>query len=297
MENSLSYLIISIVIIILVTILSIIYIRNKISKPFNYLIQQIENKDIIDKSKLNQIFEYEKVSYLYERLRDMQIDIENKNQKLKGDNKDFIISSIHQLKTPLSAISMNLELMEMHDYDPCLQEYIDQIKASIDMLNLNSEELAYLSIKDDVEYKIKQLDISQAIKERYQFFEQIASSNEKKIKLNIEDNITININDIEFERFIDNNISNAIKYSRLNSTIEINLSQKEKDIEVSFISDGKAIKEPKKVFNKYYRESKDQNGYGLGLYIIKTICDKYNIKIEVFSYNNKNIFKYSLNVT
>jgi len=278
--------------IVLMTILNILYIRYRISKPFDYLLKQMKNKDAIDIKQLHNNFEFEKVSQLYEELRKMQLEIEAKNKQLKMDNKDFILSSIHQLKTPLSVISMNIELLEMSNNTDDLKEFIEQIKASVDMLNLNSQELVYLSMRDNVEYKITKVNISELLKERIDFFNQIALANEKSILLNIEEEIFVHINHIEFERLVDNNISNAIKYSNQNTTIEVLLKKEVNNIELSFQSIGKEIKEPLKLFDKGYRESKNKDGYGLGLYIIKSICDKYNIKIDLKSKQSVTNFKY-----
>ena len=285
-------LILIIVAIVFIAILNIIYIRNRISKPFDYLIKQMKNKDAIDIKQLYNNFEFEKVSQVYDGLRKMQLEIEAKNKQLKRDNKDFILSSIHQLKTPLSAIVMNLELLEMSDVDKKHQDYIDQIKASVDMLNLNSEELVYLSMKDDVKYKQNKINISTVLEDRTNFFKQIALANEKKILTDIEDGVFITINNTEFERLVDNNISNAIKYSNQNTNINISLKKDSDNIILTFESSGKEIKEHLKLFDKGYRESKDKDGYGLGLYIIKSICDKYQIKINLKSKQSVTTFRY-----
>ena len=278
--------------IVFIAILNILYIRHRISKPFDYLIRQMQTNEEIDIKQLHNNFEFKKVSQVYDGLRKMQLDIESKNKQLKLDNRDFILSSIHQLKTPLSAIVMNLDLLEMNEVKESSKEYIDQIKASVDMLNLNSEELVYLSMKDDVEYKSKRVNISNLLKERVIFFNQIALSNEKTISVDIVENILLDINPIEFERLVDNNISNAIKYSEQNTKINIFLKRELEGVILSFTSVGKEIKEPSKLFDKGYRESKDKDGYGLGLYIIKSICDKYGVRIDLKSKQSVTTFKY-----
>lgn len=290
-------LILIISIIIVITIANMVYIKKRISQPFDYLINQMKNKSAIDIKQLHNNFEFEKVSQLYDELRKMQIEIESQNRQLQRDNRDFILSSIHQLKTPLSAMVMNLELLEMANKDATLEEYINQIKASIDMLNLNSEELTYLSMKDDVVYKTKRIDISEMIEKRVDFFRQIALANEKHINIAIEKNIAIDMSPIEFERLVDNNISNTIKYSNQNSEIEVSLREEDKTIILSFTSLGKEIKEPSKLFEKGYRESKNRDGHGLGLYIIKSICDKYTIDIDLQSKQGVTVFKYILQKT
>ncbi len=287
-------LVIIIEFIVVLAVINILYIRYRISKPFNYLLKQMKDREIVDEKKLYNNFEFIKVSRLYDELIKLQKEIENKNKQLKMDNKEFILSSIHQLKTPLSVILMNVELLEMKINDESLKEFINEIKASIDTLNLNSQELVYLSLMDDFEYKPTQVNISEIVKERVVFFKQIALSNKKQIELDIENGCIVEINATEFERLVDNNISNAIKYGEQKTTIEISLKKLQNDkLELSFTSYGKEIQNPSKLFEKGYRESKNKDGYGLGLHIIKTICDKYDIDINIQSKEKQTEFKYT----
>ena len=54
----------------------------------------------------------------------------------------------------------------------------------------------------------------------------------------------------------------------------------------------KEIRNKNKVFKRYQRENENHGGHGLGLSIIKDICKKYKIEIELKYENNQNIFIY-----
>jgi len=113
-----------------------------------------------------------------------------------------------------------------------------------------------------------------------QYFKTIATSNSKKIELkNITQDCIVNMSSVELTRVIDNNISNAIKYADLNSTISIAFENNK----LSFHNYGNPIKDTKKIFTKYFRENKVIGGHGLGLNIVDDIAKKYAIKIEVTS--------------
>jgi signal transduction histidine kinase len=91
-------------------------------------------------------------------------------------------------------------------------------------------------------------------------------------------------------RLIDNNLSNAVKYSQAGSRINVTLEGNR----LSFHTKGDLIKEKKKVFNKYVRENMTVGGYGLGLNIVQEISKLYNIKIELVSEEEKGtIFTYT----
>ena len=72
---------------------------------------------------------------------------------------------------------------------------------------------------------------------------------------------------------------------------EIEISLKENKLE--FKNFGSHIKNPKKIFSKYYRENSVVGGYGLGLNIVKNIALKYDIKFYIQNDDKKrNIFTY-----
>ena len=110
---------------------------------------------------------------------------------------------------------------------------------------------------------------------------------------NIQPNINIKFNEIEAYRIIDNNLSNAIKYSKKESKIFIKLEKLETGFILEFKDEGTGIKNVSRLFERYYRGDKITGGFGIGLSIVKNICDKNGIKIDVFSKENDgSIFRY-----
>ena len=67
------------------------------------------------------------------------------------------------------------------------------------------------------------------------------------------------------------------------------------DCVLKFISNGEKITDTNIIFKRYVRENISLGGHGIGLSIVKDICDKYKIKIDVTSQENHNIFSYRLN--
>jgi len=80
---------------------------------------------------------------------------------------------------------------------------------------------------------------------------------------------------------LDNLISNAFKYNKKNGFIKVYLENKKLYIEDS----GIGIKNPKKVFNRFYKEN--ERGIGIGMSIVKKLADEFKIKIEIKSKINK----------
>ena len=107
----------------------------------------------------------------------------------------------------------------------------------------------------------------------------------------------VKINDTELERLIDNNISNAIKHSTKDSIITVNLKNHNDSIKLEFLSKGSIIKDVSKIFEKNYTENNSaKRSLGLGLSMVKNICQKNDIKYLVNSSEGVNSFTYVFNV-
>ena len=108
---------------------------------------------------------------------------------------------------------------------------------------------------------------------------------------------TIYMNDIELERLIDNNLSNAIKHSNDKSEIVPLLEKNNSEIVLKFISQGEKIYDTSKIFYKGYTETYGaKRSLGLGLNMVRTICEKNNIYYSAYSEDNTNTFTYIFKV-
>jgi len=111
-------------------------------------------------------------------------------------------------------------------------------------------------------------------------------------ELLVEDNLSISFNQTHLQRIFDNTLSNAIKYSlyRKNIVVKLFFDGKFKVVEV--INSGINIEHPDKLFDRFYRENDSRGGFGIGLSIIKEICDKNGVEVEVISKNELVTFRY-----
>lgn len=225
---------------------------------------------------------------LHKKLQDQIVH----NQHLLDENKLFIADMVHQIRTPLSVIMTNSSLIEMKANEE-VSSYITQINSAISMLSNSYEDLSYIISNDTIEYKPIEMNVTDFIYERIDFFEVIADANDKSISTSIESDIKVTMNDTELERLIDNNLSNAIKHSSDKSEIEVVLKKSNSDIVLQFISKGTDIRDVTKLFEKNYTESYGaKRSLGLGLNMVKTICEKNNILYSADSQDNINTFTY-----
>ncbi len=208
------------------------------------------------------------------------------------ENRDFITLMTAHMRTPLSIIMNNFTFLEMKSSSK-LHKYLLQINSAINMLKKSNDDLEYLSANSHIMYLSTSVNLSSFVQHRIEFFSSIIEVQHRELSYSFDEEVYIEINDIELERLIDNNLSNAIKYSYENSVIIISLYKTKEKYCLSFASKEVAIKDTKKIFNKNYQENNDaKRGLGLGLFMVETICNKYDIFYEVKYEEKMNIFKY-----
>lgn len=285
----------SLVVIIFILLLIFTFINNRFTKPIEEILKRLRESKKIDNNILKYDNELSKIAKKYNILYDNFKDEIDINISLLEENKRFIADTVHQIRTPLTNIMMNGELIKKFNNNNSLNIFLEQIDASINMLSNSYEDLSYLITSNSLEYKEKEIDFKGAIKDRIKFFKTMSKVNFKPIKDNLQSDILININDIELERLIDNNISNAIKYGFIEKDINVILKKIGKITILEFRSYGNEIINKQLVFKKNYREDDGKRGLGLGLFMVCNICKKYEIEYEVLYENNQNIFRYTIN--
>lgn len=201
--------------------------------------------------------------------------IRGKEIKLTEQDR-FVQSSMHEIKTPLSVITLNNELRELEFGK---DEYSSEIDSAIKILKTSYDDMSFSMTGDQLKYPVETISLSKVVLERAEYFKTIAKSNTKVIAITINSDVVVKMSLVELIRLIDNNLSNAIKYAQVNSTIEIVLENDR----LSFHNIGNPIKDRKHIFDKYFRENSVVGGHGLGLSIVSDIAKKYSITITLHS--------------
>ena len=109
----------------------------------------------------------------------------------------------------------------------------------------------------------------------------------------IEDDLKLFFSDIELQRIVDNNLSNAIKYANKNTDIKVILKKEKRWIVLEFLTYSKQIVDTDRIFEPFHQEENKQGGFGLGLEIVHSICTKENVQVEVISDTEVTIFRYN----
>lgn len=226
----------------------------------------------------------------------LNLEIEKINsQMLLTSQKIFLRHAVHETNTPISVIMSNIELFEM-EYGK--NHYLSTIEVALKNIFNIYDDLSYLVKKDQVVYPKKNIDLVDYIRSRIEFFESSANQVGSKFVFYCDTaSLNINFNETKLQRIIDNNLTNAIKYTEENSNIYITLKneqyEKNRNEYVLVISScSQYIQYPEKVFKEYYREESTKEGFGLGLSLVKRICDEENIGISIESNEYFTSFRY-----
>ncbi|MCP4969972.1 MAG: histidine kinase [Arcobacter sp.] len=288
-----------------------ILIVNDVKEIGKYLEETQKNDNPINQNRL--IFGEFKIiaNYAYDAmhnikdknnvLKDLNIHLKDKVDEqtkeltnLIDSQKQFLKHSVHEINTPLSVIRTNIDLLKMHSPN---NKYISNIESGTKVIQYIYDDLSYLIKKNRVEYAKEYINFSEYLNERLDFFQGVAVSNELFFISSIDEEIYIKFNKTELQRIVDNNISNSIKYSFEKSPIYIRLTYFNDDtIEFSIKTNSEKIDNKDKIFNDFYRENDSRGGFGLGLKIVKEICDKNLVIINLDSNNKDTKFTYRFKI-
>ena len=197
---------------------------------------------------------------------------------------EFLKDAMHELKTPIGVARINVDMLQLRLKN---DKNILRIKSALKNMTVIYEDLEYYMQQNAVKDEKRDIDFSSFLEKRVDFFNDLAIAKKINFHRFIEQNITINFNEIELYRIIDNNLSNAIKYSKDSSNITVTLAKESNHIKLIFKDEGVGIKDISTIFQRYFRGDKITGGFGIGLSIVKNICTKNGINIEVKSKINE----------
>jgi signal transduction histidine kinase len=214
------------------------------------------------------------------------------NEALVQAQDRFIRSAIHEINTPLAVIMTHIDIYKMRNGT---NRYLAKVEAGAKMIATIYDDLSYMVKKNRRNYPEVLIDFSEFLHERVRFFQEIALGNGHPIVTEIEEGIEWAFSEVKLQRIIDNNLSNAVKYARKGTPILVGLDRTGAGVRLTFSSHSKKIIDTEKIFEPFHREETMVEGFGLGLEIVRGICDQHHVVIDVTSDKNNTIFCYDFN--
>ena len=212
-----------------------------------------------------------------------------KELELVTQQKNFLLSVTHELKTPIAATKLQLQTLLKHkQLDEAQQEQLltnavnetNRLNRLIeDVLLANSADKNLILNKENINIsELTEQTISNYFTDK---------KNKGILNAEIESGISAAVDKLLFPSILINLTENAFKYSPENSPVYISLSKQNQKIVLKVSDNGFGIseKEKKKIFEKFYRvgneETRNTKGTGLGLYIVKKIVLAHSGTIDV----------------
>ena len=202
--------------------------------------------------------------------------------------KQFIADASHELKTPLTIITANAEVLASSlSGNRWLSHILEQTGRMKYLIN-NLLDLAKLDAYSEKQDFLN-FDLSRAVKNASLSFESLAYEYQKEYQMEIDPSLSFHGNEAGIKQLVTILLDNAFKYSDEKGTILIRLSCHGDKKELLVHNTGKGIpaKEQKHIFERFYRSdtsrSRESGGYGLGLSIAEAIVKSHKGHIHVKS--------------
>ena len=265
-----------IAVLLLVLFITNRFLLGKLWKPFNHTLSQLKQFNL--SSKNNITLEPTNVDEFIE-LNNTAISL---TQKVKNDYdslKSFTGNASHEIQTPLAIIKNKIELLSQSEH---LEEsHINIIKSLNDaasrLSRLNQSLLLLTRIENRQFDNNEKINFSSVLKKCVENFQEAAELKSIQIEKNIKENVIVEMNDSLADILISNIVINAIKHNYPGGNISIMLN--ENAFVVNNTGD-EPKRETTELFERFKKESASPESLGLGLSIVKTICDTYGFKVS-----------------
>lgn len=216
--------------------------------------------------------------------------VEKSNKELRKVNSEldrFVYSASHDLRAPLSSILGIVSLMRM-DKESSLESYLDKIENSIIKLDVFITDIINFSRNARLEFDYEIVDFDRLLAETIEDLKYLTDINQVVISSEIKaDNLFYS----DYKRIsiiLKNLISNSLRYydkgkekNCLNISVDVNTKRAQVIVE----DNGIGIKENHlgKIYDMFYRATENNQGSGIGLYIVQETIEKLGGNIKVSS--------------
>lgn len=286
--------------IIIITISFSIYERRKYEKELEIVaeyIDEIFSGKTVDSNKPISDDMSSKLGHQLNRLQNIVEAYKENAKRDKQEIRDLIVEIAHQLRMPIANLDSYLDLIK--DYNPNkdeYEEYMDAIEISKSKLIFLVESFIKMSRLESnvIQIRKESTDINETINSEITNVNAYALK--KGINISFIDNPDISVSHDKnwLGEAIFNLLDNSVKYSFKDSEINIILVNNEMFTEIQIIDEGPSIslEEETLIFKRFYRgnNSKNEEGFGLGLYLSREIILRHDGFIKFKNLENGHSF-------
>ena len=207
----------------------------------------------------------------------------NKNHEAYFSQKEFTENAAHELQTPLAICRTKLELLaQTKELTLEQSELVGQLLDALDRITRLNKDLVLLSkIENRQFFETEAIELKSIVNKSIEAYDRLAQEKKLVVECKLTEPLLMKANPVLSEMLINNMVSNAIRHTSENGSVIIEVTKHSFTISNS----GSPFKHPEKIFQRFHRESRTTLGSGLGLSIVKKVCDVSGYQIG-YSYNS-----------
>ena len=211
--------------------------------------------------------------------------------------KQFITNASHELKTPLTVISTNMELLQMEQPD---SPWVQSTQRQTAQMRHLVDELVYLSRMEEENAPLnpETLSVEPLLREAAEPFAAMAEYQGKTLTLEAEAGLTVRGDRVSLQRLLSTLLDNAVKYAAEGGTIDVRARGEGRSVILTAAND---VAEPlteeqcRQLFDRFYRADPSRNkekqgGFGIGLAIAAAIVEKHGGRIAAAMEGRRLVF-------
>ncbi len=274
--------------VVLIGSLTFVFIIKRTLKPLNKLEEKIGRVDIENpdsfSEKLVVVDGPTEIKELSEKFDDLIQRIYKDYKK----QKEFSSNVAHELRTPIAIMQAQVDVFNEKNTDENNLDFIETMDANLKRLKKLIDSVLLLSKRNKL--KISSVNLDNMIDEILFDLDDFASK--KNISLDYQySNISIDSDDVLIQRLIFNIIENAIKYTEEDGAVDVSVRRDDRQTVIRIADNGIGISDEKKeeIFDLFYQvdDSRNKEGFGIGLSLSKDIAETLGAEIEVRDNNPK----------
>ncbi|MBL0200275.1 MAG: HAMP domain-containing histidine kinase [Chitinophagaceae bacterium] len=265
-------------VILLLLVLFIInrFVLNKLWLPFNNTLKQLRQFNLQSKKNLelndSGINEFKELN---KAVTVMSSQVLKDYESLKS----FTENASHEIQTPLAVINSKLELlMQSENFTEQQMNGVETIYDEIRRLSRLNQSLLLLTKIDNHQFReTEEVDLARIIVKQLNNYEELIAAKQITLTQNISETPPVLMNETLAGVLITNLITNAIKHNIDHGSIEVVL----KENRLSVSNSGSELScRPEELFERFKKDTHQTESLGLGLSIVKKICEQYNFKVS-----------------
>ena len=195
--------------------------------------------------------------------------------------QSFTAAVSHELRTPVAVVATATDLLELKGVTAEQQDVINRIKESVSYMSSVIEALLFFArdTRKSIEKTMPEIDLSRIFIKVLQRYKETASKKKVHLRIKIKTRLKVRMSESHMEIVLGNLIRNAIDNTDAG---EIKVTLFENGFSVTDSGRGIEADEIELIVRRNYHGA-DSSGYGLGLYLVKSICEIYELKFEIES--------------